>query len=131
MNAKNVASNGQPSYPGAYILPFVTPPDAAAAATLREITPQNAVIYVARDPRGARLASFACQPNVSIGKLTIRSTATGKTLVTAQYTFPTVSTSYGCPGDAEAINWSPDGSRVAMIDSLDNQIIIWQIPAQA
>jgi WD40 repeat protein len=131
INVTNAPPTAPPGYPGAYKPLFVAPPDAATVAVVREITPPSSVIYVARDPRGARLASFACQPNMSIGKLTIRATTTGKTLLTAQYTFPTVSYSFGCPGDAEAINWSPDGSRVAMTDSLDNQIIIWQIPQKA
>ena len=125
------AANSQPGYPGAYNPPFVSPPDAATEAVLGEITPSLDVIYIARDPQGARLASFACQPNVGVGVLTIRATVTGKVLLTIHYTFPTISTSYGCPGDAEAINWAPDGSRVAMTDVLDNQIVIWRIPEKA
>ncbi len=128
MKTTNAAPTPLPSYPGIHDPPFVAPPDAATTAVAREITPKSSVIYVARDPRGGRLASFACQPDVIIGMLTIRAAATGKTLLSAQYSFPTVSTSYGCAADAEAINWSPDGSRIAMTDVQDNQIVLWQIP---
>jgi hypothetical protein len=124
-----VTSGAPADFPGAYNPPFVAPPDAATAAVEREVAPRKLTAYVARDPSGARLASFSCQPDGTTGKLTIRASATGKIVATTLYPFPTLASSLGCPGDAEALNWSPDGPRVAITDNQDNQIIIWRIPA--
>ncbi len=131
LNVAKVTSNAQPGFQGTYTPPFVAPPDAATVALVREMIPRKAATYVARDPHGARLASYTCAADGDTGKLTIRATASGATLATTIYQFPTLSTSFGCPGDAEAIDWSPDGSRIAMTDIQDNQIVLWQVPAGA
>ena len=128
MNVPQVTSNAQPGFQGFYTPPFVAPPDAAAAAVVRAMAPLKAPTYVALGPHGARLASFACQQDGDTGKLAIRSTATGKILASTTYLFPSLPTSLGCPGDAEAVDWSPDGSRIAMSDIQDGQIVIWQAP---
>jgi hypothetical protein len=131
IDVDKVTSSPSENFPGAYTPPFVAPPDAATFAVVRAMAPLKLTTYVARDPRGSRLASFACDPSGDTGKLMIRATMSGKTLAETTYKFPTRSTSFGCPGDAEAINWSPDGTQVAMADNQDDQIVIWRIPAHA
>lgn len=121
----------QPGLEGYYIPPILAPPDMASAAAAAEVTADTPAVYVARDPHDARLASLTCLADGYTGRLTIRATASGKTLATISYAFPTTSSSHGCFAEAEAINWAPDGSRIAMTDDLDNQIVIWRIPASA
>lgn len=129
MKIDQVTSGAPAGFPGAYNPPFVAPPDAATLAVVRAVAPRKLTAYVARDPDWTLLASFSCQPDGTTGKLSIRASATGKIVATTLYPFPTLASSLGCPGDAEALNWSPDGSRVAMTDNQDNQIIIWRISA--
>lgn len=71
-----------------------------------------------------------CLPDGYTGRLTVRATATRKTIMSLTYAFPTTSISHGCFNEVEGINWSPDGSRVTMTDDLDDQIVIWRFPAQ-
>lgn len=129
MDAPNATRNEGPSMQGEYTPPYVAAPDAAADAVVREVASRKVVAYVALDPRGGRLASLLCEADGDTGKLTIRAAAIGRTLASEQYQFPASGLSFGCLGDAEAINWSPDGSRVAMTDNQDGQIVVWRISA--
>jgi hypothetical protein len=131
LNIPGLTVAPSPNLPGFYDPPFIAPPDAATAALAHEVATRDVSAYVARDPHGARLASFICEADTQYGKLTLRATATGKTLMSATYQFPTLASSLGCPGDAEAIVWAPDGTRIAMTDVQDKQIVIWRIPASA
>lgn len=130
LNVPQVTYNpGAVMMQGMYQPPFVAPPNVAASAAVRDVVWARAGIYLALDPYGKRLASFACQQDGDTGLLTVRASGAAQPVAISVYSFPLVGTSLACPGDVTPIVWSPDGSRIAMSDIQDGQIVMWQAPS--
>lgn len=109
----------------------IAPPTPAIAALVKSAVASHQGAYVALNPSGDRIATFMCEQDSGAGKIAVLAVASGATLKSASYQFPTDTASLGCAGDAEAITWSPDGAHIASADIQDGQIIIWRAPAAA
>ena len=109
-----------------YAPPLTNAPDAATSAAIRASLTVRPGVELARNADGSLLASYACQADGS-ALLTIRPTRSDAPSTQATYTYPSSLYSYSCFGDIGDLVWSPDGSRIAIADTQDEQIIIWQI----
>ncbi|HET9111554.1 MAG TPA: hypothetical protein VFN78_12070 [Ktedonobacterales bacterium] len=121
----NGAGAGATSDAG-YAPPLTNAPDAATSAAIRASLTIRPGVELARNADGSLLASYACQADGS-ALLTIRPTRSAAQPTQATYSYPSSLYSYSCFGDIGDLIWSPDGSRIAIADAQDEQIIIWQI----
>ncbi len=109
-----------------YAPPLTNAPDAATSAAIRASLTVRPGVELARNADGSLLASYACQADGD-ALLTIRPTRSAAQPEQTSYTYPSSLYSYSCFGDIGDLVWSPDGSRIAIADTQDEQIIVWLI----
>jgi WD40 repeat protein len=113
--------------------PVLQPHDQALAALAQQLmqTPspsQNTSILVAWRPDGSYLAAFASDaaaPSPTAFTISIYDTANGKLVKQVMPDFTGLSTRPAGSGASVALLWSPDGSRLLLVDNVYGVITVW------
>lgn len=115
-----------PKSGGAYTPPLVRAPGAALSAAVTSSLGSTAGVELTQSPDGKLLASYACTPD-GRGDMSIRATKSATVIAHLVYTYPLTFDSLDCTGGIGDIIWSPDGSRIALSDNQDAQVIVWRV----
>ena len=113
--------------------PILQPHDQALVALAQQMmqTPspsQNMSILVAWRPDGrylAALVSNAAAPSSATVTISIYDTVSGKLVKQVKPDFTSLSASPAAAGSSVALLWSPDGSRLLLVDNVYGVITVW------
>jgi hypothetical protein len=120
--------------------PVLQPHDQALVALAQQMMQvrspsQNTSILAAWRPDGRYLAAFgqhaadAAAPTAAVFTVSIYDTASGKVLKQVMPDFTGLSANPAGRGTSVTLMWSPDGSRLLLVDNLYGAITLWRLGA--